>query len=306
MSFDDHLEEFDGLRVVTFAPDTGDPLPEEDEVAWAVRGDWGGPDYPEVFERFVDAVDTTRVTSLVVGFWGAEEPAAAKALIAHADRFPRLRALFLGDIVDEEYHVSWISQGDVTPVLQAFPGLERFEARGGLELSPFASGSLEVLRLEGSGLSGATVRAVAACDLPALRHLELWLGGRVYGGSAEIGDVAPLLAGERLPALRHLGLRNSDMQDEIAAMVAAAPVVAGLESLSLSLGTLTDAGAEALLIGQPLTHLRGLDLHHAYLSETMAERLRSALAGVDLDLTDAVREGIWDEWSAGFYVAVTE
>ncbi|GAA2584480.1 STM4015 family protein [Actinomadura fulvescens] len=313
MAFDEHLSEFDGLPVFTFDWDTEGELPDAAEVAWAVRGDWGEPAFPEVFERFVASVDTTKVTSLVIGFWGYEEPAAAKALITHARRFPSLRALFLGDILDEEYHLSWIGHGDITPVLQAFPGLERVEVRGGgapdqsLELSPFSSETLRVLRFESGGLPASVVQAVGASDLPALEHLDLWLGIRQYGGDATVDDLAPILSGERLPSLRHLGLRNSELQDEIAEAVASAPVVAWLTSLSLSLGTLTDRGVEALLSGQPLTHLATLDVDYAFLSKPMLDRLRSALSDVDVKAADALREAEWsDEWDAGFYVAATE
>ena len=71
--------------------------------------------------------------------------------------------------------------------------------------------------------------------------------------------------------------------------VASAPVLDQLESLSLSMGTLTDTGAEALLGGQPLTHLRQLDLGHHFLSEAVADRVRAAFAsaGTDVDLSDA-------------------
>ncbi|MFV2179968.1 leucine-rich repeat domain-containing protein, partial [Actinomadura sp. LOL_011] len=70
----------------------------------------------------------------------------------------------------------------------------------------------------------------------------------------------------------------------------------------LAMGTLTDRGAEALLSGQPLTHLRKLDLHHHYMSEPMMERLRAALPGVEVDLDD--RRDAEDE--GGFFVDVAE
>ena len=63
-----------------------------------------------------------------------------------------------------------------------------------------------------------------------------------------------------------------------------------------SLG-LRGAGAEALLSGQPLTHLRRLNLRHHYLSEPMAERVRDAFAGtgVEVDLSDrqTADDGDW-------------
>ncbi|NED89773.1 leucine-rich repeat domain-containing protein, partial [Streptomyces sp. SID11233] len=79
--------------------------------------------------------------------------------------------------------------------------------------------------------------------------------------------------------------------------VATAPVVARLDSLDLSLGVLSDRGAEALLAAAPrLTHLRSLDLHYNFLTDEVRERLRTALepAGVALDLDEADAES-WDD-----------
>ena len=73
----------------------------------------------------------------------------------------------------------------------------------------------------------------------------------------------------------------------MAAALAGAPVVARLHTLDLSLGILSDAGATALLSGQPLTHLRRLDLHHHYVSPELAARLVEELPGVEVDLSDA-------------------
>jgi hypothetical protein len=52
---------------------------------------------------------------------------------------------------------------------------------------------------------------------------------------------------------------------------------------------LTDDGAEALLSGQPLTHLVELDLSHHYLTEPMVERVRAALAPVETLLIEPAR-----------------
>lgn len=56
----------------------------------------------------------------------------------------------------------------------------------------------------------------------------------------------------------------------------------------------TDAGAEALLAGQSLTHLRRLDLHHHFLSESARERIVAALPGVEVDLSDAQEAHMYD------------
>ncbi|MGW0586131.1 STM4015 family protein, partial [Streptomyces sp. NPDC002920] len=129
---------------------------------------------------------------------------------------------------------------------------------------------------------------LAASDLPALEHLDLWLGVEWYGRTTTVEHLAPILDGSRLPVLRRLGLQNADIQDEVAAAVASAPVVARLTALHLGHGTLSDTGAEALLSGQPLVHLQELDLHHHYLSDAMMERVRQTLEphGVKVDLSE--------------------
>ncbi|GAA2105891.1 STM4015 family protein [Actinomadura alba] len=284
---------------------TEDGLPHEPPVAWRVATDHETP-FGEVFERFLFQVDTCRLTALVIGFWGAlhdeSRPDPVDLLVKAADRFPELRALFLGDIESEEQELSWISHSDISPLFEAFPKLERVEVRGsgGLRLRPIQSTALKVLRFESGGLPAEVVRAVAASDLPDLEHLDLWLGIEAYGGDAAVADLGPILSGERLPSLRHLGLEDGEIQDEIAAAIAWAPVVAGLESLSLAMGLLTDEGAEALLSGQPLTHLKRLDLHHHWLGDEMVERVRAALAGVDVALDPA------DDYRDGPYVEVSE
>ncbi|MFG2088296.1 MULTISPECIES: STM4015 family protein [unclassified Spirillospora] len=305
----EHLDEYFGLPVFRFNEETepDDELPPAAGSAWYVATSFDEEPFGDVFARFVEAVDTAEITALIIGYWGASYDTEAadpvKLLSEAAASFPKLRALFLGDITGEESEISWIEHSDISPLFAAFPGLERFEIRGagGLVLAPIKSETLTVLRFESGGLPAGVVQAVGASELPNLRHLDLWLGVENYGGDATVADLGPILSGERLPVLRHLGLEDSETQDEIAAAVAGAPVVARLESLSLAMGTLTDRGAEALLSGQPLTHLRKLDLHHHYLSDAMMERVRTTLSGVEVDLNEQEEpDGDW------FYASVTE
>ncbi|MER7506119.1 STM4015 family protein [Nonomuraea pusilla] len=311
-----YLREYAGLPVTQLLPeDVREGLPADHAaVAWRLSASEDGDDHDSIaesFEEFFADVDTERVRAIVVGAWEDSYDTASdqivRILTENAGRLPALRSLFLGAIHAEEAEISWIAQSDVTPLLEAYPRLERLEVRGGsgLRLSPVTHEALRVLRLETGGLPGEVTRAVGASTLPELEHLELWLGVESYGGTTTVADLEPILSGARLPRLRHLGLQDSEIQDEIAAAVAYAPVVARLESLSLSMGTLGDAGAEALLAGQPLTHLRRLDLHHHFLSDPMARRLSDALSGVEIDLSGQARGhrsgGV--EWH---YVAVSE
>ncbi|MER6912187.1 STM4015 family protein [Streptomyces sp. NPDC000594] len=318
-----NIEKLHGLPVFDFpaAGEPGDPsaFPPPATVAWRVSvptyqdGD-DDEKLEEAFARFLGAVDTSQVQALVIGGWldaYEESPIPLiEALCAAAGKFPALRAIFLGDISAEECEISWITQGKVTPLLDAFPELREFAVRGGssLEFPAVRHTGLRILRIEAGGLDAEVVRGVAASDLPALEELDLWLGTSWYGGTAEITDLEPILAGTRLPALRRLALRNSEIQDGIATAVAGAPVVARLETLDLSMGTLGNDGAEALLTGQPLTHLNTLDLHHHFLSRPMMERITETFAGtgVTVDLSEDERNTGWGESEDDRYTAVAE
>ncbi|GAA4624654.1 STM4015 family protein [Actinoallomurus vinaceus] len=307
---DHHLEELYGLPAFTF-PKPGETtrLPEPDAVAWRIgHPRWASPEvWEKDFGRFCAEVDIARVRALIVGIWGDPEDTdpseVIEPLLAARDRLPALRSVFLGDITDQECHLSRIAQTDVTPLLAGFPALEEFGVRAGegismgetlrLEFPALRHDALRRLTVQSSGLPGDVLRGVGASELPALEHLELWLGGSDYGADCEVADLEAILSGARLPRLRHLALRNSEIQDEVAAAVASAPVVARLEVLDLSLGTLSDEGAAALLGGRPLTHLKKLDLHYNYLSEPLRQRIRQALepAGVEVDLDQDDAEG---------------
>jgi hypothetical protein len=308
MTINEHITEFAGLPVREFDPD-GEPPADPGAVAWRLSVDWdsGVDGFEQRFAALAGSVWADRIRALVVGMWGdtQDENPAVSLLKENASRFTSLTAVFLAEMTYEEQEISWIQQCDVTPVLTAYPGLEVLTVRGadGLEVSPVRHERLRELTLQSGGLPATVVRGVGDCDLPALTHLELWLGTDNYGGDATVEDLAPILAGTRLPALRSLGLRDAELADEVAAALAGAPVVARLERLDLSLGVLSDVGAAALLAGQPLTHLRELDLHHHFIGKAVTDRLRGELeeAGVAIDLTeDSDAEG--DDR----YIAVSE
>ncbi|WP_216915715.1 STM4015 family protein [Nocardia noduli] len=318
-----HMEEFAGLPVFAYpldedGPRSG-PLPAPESVAWRVEVSWeADKSWEQYFERFLDEVDTTAVSALVIGTWVGEDDydkgseSVIDALVAARDRLPALRSVFLGDITSEENEISWIRQGSVAPLFEAFPRLEEFGVRGAinLEIPVERHERLRSLTVQTGGLSAEVVRAIAAADLPALTHLEVWLGTENYGADVVIDDLAPIMTGERLPKLRHLALRNSDIQDEICGALAAAPVVARLDSLDLSMGVLTDDGAAALLTGQPLGHLKSLDMRHNYLTDAMRARLREVLEPADVELRSdagtAWEDGTEEDGDLRRFVAVGE
>lgn len=245
--------------------------------------------FTDLFRRFLALPGVERAPAVIIGAYhgddsSTESTAVVELLVnAHA-RLPALRGIFLGDIISEENEVSWIQQSDVSPLFTAYPQLEHFAVRGsnGLTLGRLTHANLKSLVVQSGGLPRSVLADIARSDLPALEHLELWLGTDNYGWDGTAADLAPLINGQRFPKLRQLGICNADIQDDVVAQVVGAPIVARLDTLDFSLGALSDKGAAALLAHPELKRLRKLDLHYHFLSEEMEKRVRAAFPNADL------------------------
>ncbi|NTW04232.1 MAG: hypothetical protein HGA19_23705 [Oscillochloris sp.] len=296
MAFYEHLTQFAGMDVVDWNV-ASDVIGAEQAIRVSLSYDVaeGGELWSNVFATLLDHPVALVLEALIVGSWdevfdqSSEAARVVEALVAARERLPRLRAIFFGDVISEECEISWIQNTDMAPLLSAYPQLEHFGVRGtnGLSFSTLQHQSLRSLTVQSGGLDAALVRAIAAADLPALDHLEIWLGTPDYGGDATVDDLTPILAGDHFPQLRYLGLRNSAIADEIAAAVAQSQVLERIRVLDLSLGTLSDVGAEALLASATVRQLEKLDLHHHYCSPELIARLAALPMTVDTsDLQD--------------------
>ncbi|UHC19928.1 STM4015 family protein (plasmid) [Methylobacterium currus] len=244
---------------------------------------------PALLGHYAALPGTEATDALVIGYWQGDDSqgssqAIVEALVSYAERFPNLRALFLGDIVSEENEISWINQSDLSALWPAFPHLEHLQVRGSndLSLGRFEAPRLTTLILESGGLPRRVVQEALAAGAPELRHLELWLGTDEYGGDTTPEDFADLFAGRLFPKLETLALRDCAYADDLAAALAGAPVLERITTLDLSLGNLTDAGAEALLASPAVARLSRLDLHHHFLTDATMARLERLGPAVDL------------------------
>jgi NOL1/NOP2/fmu family ribosome biogenesis protein len=320
MAIYEHETAFAGKLVQEWDPATG--ISDPQATIYRITLDYdemdSGQHWSDKFALFLDDPAAHQVTGIVVGNWqqwanGRDiDPTAApivEALVAARERLPHLTALFLGDITVEEWEISWILQSDVAPLLNAYPALEHFGVRGGngLRFGVLHHERLRSLIIESGGLPAQVVRDVVASTLPALHHLELWMGDEGYGGDATIDDVAPLLFDTPFPALRSLALRNSEITDEIAFAIAKAPVLEHINVLDLSLGTLSDLGAAALLECPAIGNLEQLILHHHYCSDGVTRQLvdLGKRLGIAVDVSDPQEADTWDGQEHRF-VAVSE
>ena len=264
---------------------------------------------PDLITGFLEKTDKNALEALIIGMWGDPYESGADevmaALIAHAPQLPNLRALFIGDMTYEECEISWIVQGSYKPLLDAFPLLQELRIRGGNELviEPFAHQHLRRFTIEAGGLDQKIAEALAQSSMPQLEHLELWLGTEEYGFSGDVDLYRKVLAQLTVPTLKYLGLRDAEIADDLGVWLAEEPLVAQLDTLDLSLGTIGDLGAVAILNHTQLGKLKRLDLSHHYISEENQAKLKALPFEVVLDDPQEADE---DDGESYRYVAVGE
>ncbi len=311
MTISENLTKFYGRSVVDYDPDAGLA-----DRAAAVRLRLSyeayeeGMTFTDLYTRFLKEPAAGDIEALVIGMWnqvqeGDTAERVVENLVSTRERLPALKALFLGDITYEENEISWIEQTDVSPLFTAFPLLEVLGVRGGngLSLGRPSHAKLKTLIVETGGLPRHVVREVCAADLPALEHLELWLGSDNYGGDATLDDLAPILSGRLFPRLATLALRDCEWADDLAVALADAPVLARIKALDLSLGNLGDRGALALAAAPVAAGLESIDIHHHYVSEEAVAKLNAL--GPRINAEEREEPDTWDD-EEHRYIAVSE
>lgn len=357
----------------------------------------------DFFEKFAQDPKAKEVKEFIIGIWSYESEGCDEliaTMIKYADVLQNVEAIVFGDITYEETEISWIENGDHSRLIASFPNLKEYRVRGGNSLSfkTLIHPKIEKFVVEAGGLDKTTVSQIITGSLPELQHLEIWLGTDNYGANANVHVLRPLLTGNKFPKLKYLGLRNSDISDDIADALSATPkvessdiqikdrvfvltgtlatmkrndakkklealgatigsgitksthyLVAGekagskmekakkqgipilsesdlikilgddnvssdvshglesvldrLEILDLSMGTLSDRGALALLNNPKILGLKKLDLHHHYLSDAMMKKVKALPIDVNIEDQEETDE---DDGELYRYVSVGE
>lgn len=226
-------------------------------------------------------------------------------LIENKDKLQHIKSFFFGDMEYDECEVSWIEQGDYTNLYAAFPNLESLTIKGGgIRLGNLSHPNLKELIIITGGLPVGVLHSIANASLPNLERLFVYLGAEEYGCDASIEDVLPLLNPALFPNLKHLGLVDSEFQNEIVQAVMESDLPQKLETLSFCYGTLTDSGAQYLLDHvDKLKNLKDLDLQYNYLSDAMAEKLKALPFDVNVDDRQEADE---DDDDTYYYVMLGE
>ncbi len=170
------------------------------------------------------------------------------------------------------------------PLYALAPQLEHLEIiLGNMELGTIDLPNLKHFEVWTGGFTSDNMKAVVAANWPKLETLLLRFGGSEdYGANTSVDDVLPLLSSTTIPNVRHLALANSPFLDELIPHLAKSPLLKQLTTLDLSLGEMTDAGANAIVEhGAAFKHLENLNVHRNYLTEDAVAALKGVVASVD-------------------------
>ena len=239
-------------------------------------------DIPKLLAHALSLDSAKFVRNIELGLPNAEGNADYSACIkaiVKAGKLPSLRRLTIGDFDRDESEISWVHVGNVNRLWKTLTALETLTLRGAdIDLGTPKSDTLRWLVMETGGLPRQAGESLARAKLPALEHLEVWFGSPYYGANCSVQQVRGILANASFAKLEYLGLRNADFADDIASEVARADLPAGLETLDLSMGTMTDKGAKALIKAKDkLKGLKRLNLDDNGISAKLCERLKKAL-----------------------------
>lgn len=305
-----HLESFAGYAVKSW--EIGDKLENLEKTIYRIAVEYDDEiTWENKFNAYLAQPNANQTRGIVLGMYSdemfEESSATTIDLLRNAkDKLPLLDTIFVNDVVCEENEISWIINADNAPLIHAFPKLKHFGTRGGNELrfNHLNAPTLETLIVQSGGLDSSTITDIANADLPNLKHLEVYLGTSDYGFSGSVNDLTPILQ-DRFNQLTYLGLKNCEIQDDIAIAVANAPVTSHLKTLDLSLGVLTDKGGQALLESTKLDNLIFLNLNYNYLSDDMAEKLNAFAKskGFRIDVSSDADYDEDDDWR---YVCIGE
>ena len=243
--------------------------------------------------------DFPGLTDLAVGDWGDTWDESCQpildGIVEHAEQFSHIEKLFIGDMDYEECEVSWIIQGNYSRLWAALPGLKSLVIKGStdLQLGDICHEGLEELEIICGGLGMSEIQAVQNAKLPNLKKLLLYIGVEDYGFDGDEDTVSELLEKADFPNLKYLGIVDSEIQDELAKAVLSSKFMPQIETLDLSLGTLTDKGGELLLQKLPeFPNIKKLDVHYHYLSDGMVQKLENL--PLETDVSEQNEPDVYD------------
>lgn len=257
-----------------------------------------------MINEILEDPDFPTLKEIQIGDWGDAWEDDCQELIdgivEQKDRFSHIERLFFGDMDYESCEVSWIMQGNYSALWAAMPQLKSLTIKGSmeLELGEICHENLEELTIICGGLPQYVIESIRDAKLPNLKKLLLYIGVDDYGFDGDVDTIKDLLEKAEFPKLTYLGLTDSEIQDEITELVLNSKFIGQLETLDLSMGSLTDQGANLLLQKLPsYPNVKVLDVHYNYLSDGMVRTLE--MLPIDVNASENYKP---DEWNGQVYM----
>lgn len=182
------------------------------------------------------------------------------------------------------WDISWTYLNTLEPVYARVPDLEHLEIiLGHMNLGTIDLPKLKHFEVWTGGFTGDNMKSVVAAKWPKLETLLLRFGGSEdYGGTCTVEDVLPLLDGKTIPNVKHLALANSPFIDALIPQLAKSSLLEQITTLDLSLGEMTDEGANAIVEhAHAFKHLTKLDVHRNYLTADAITALKGVVANTE-------------------------
>ena len=253
-----------------------------------------GKDASTMIEEILSDSELSGLNEIVIGYWGDPWDESIQPLIdgiveseavKKQGKLSHIKSFFIGDMGMEDCEVSWITQGNYSGLWAAMPNLLKFGVRGSedLEFGEIVHENLREFDIICGGLGKNIIASVRDAKLPALERLTLYIGIMRYGFDGEIEDIKDFLDNSDFPNLKHLGIEDSEIQDEITDAVFNSKYISQIESLSLANGTITDKGGQVILDKlKDYPNIKELNLYYNYLSDDMLHELKKL--GQDLNV----------------------
>lgn len=245
----------------------------------------------DLAEQVLTDPELPQLDEIIIGCFGAGYDNESdcqdllEKFIENKEKLNHIKSFFIGDMDYEECEVSWISQGNYDMFLKAFPNLKKLTVKGSNDLTfgNLSHDQLEHLEIICGGLPKSVINEIVDSHLPKLSALILYVGIDNYGFDGEIEDFKSICKKDLFPNLKHLGIVDSEEQDEVTRIVLESDILPQLETLQLSYGTFSDKGGQMLLDNEDkISHLKAINLSYHFMSDNMMKKLKNLPMELDM------------------------
>ncbi len=301
-----HATTFANRKVIEFDPEIG--ITDTINTAYAIRvSDWDLSPKNLVSTEKLQILQQNplahQIKALVLGFWYTKDLSLIDALLNASENLTNLKGLCIENIHNREYYP--IENINISYILLAYPNLELLKikfsyfrkytlnyTRFGLEINFIRHENLKALIIECKRIDIELIYEICNLELPALEYIELWAITDDNGCTLSRLGIKELMQvfSNIFPKLKYLGIRNWKYNlpflNNVPFGLVDSSIIENLVELDLSMGSLNDEGAAALLNCPSIKNLDTLDVSDNYLSDEMVERLKQLDIEVIADRQD--------------------